>query len=174
MRRALALAALIALTSTAAAHAEHWTKYIDNANGTAWSYDDDYSYKDKATGRLVVSAEVVRRLRDQQIAKGDALVPGPYGVIAHNKIASNKSNTPMGGTQELIVLENATVDLRSAIVMHRSGTEEQLSPGQVALLRLFLASPRNVSGFVIHEESVAEKRAIVPACRGARSGLPLT
>lgn len=46
--------------------------------------------------------------------------------------------------QELIVLENATVDLRSAIVMHRSGTEEQLSPGQVALLRLFLASPRKV------------------------------
>jgi len=47
-------------------------------------------------------------------------------------------------TQELIVLENATVDLRSAMVMHRSGTEEQLSPGQVALLRLFLASPRKV------------------------------
>jgi DNA-binding response OmpR family regulator len=46
--------------------------------------------------------------------------------------------------QELIVLENATVDLRSAMVMHRSGTEEQLSPGQVALLRLFLASPRKV------------------------------
>ncbi|ESY48356.1 winged helix-turn-helix domain-containing protein [Mesorhizobium sp. RSR380A] len=46
--------------------------------------------------------------------------------------------------QEMIVLENATVDLRSAIVMHRSGTEEQLSPGQVALLRLFLASPRKV------------------------------
>ncbi|MBZ9796377.1 response regulator transcription factor [Mesorhizobium sp. ES1-4] len=48
------------------------------------------------------------------------------------------------GSQELIVLENATVDLRSAIVMHRSGTQEQLSPGQVALLRLFLASPRKV------------------------------
>jgi DNA-binding response OmpR family regulator len=46
--------------------------------------------------------------------------------------------------QELIVLENATVDLRSAMVMHRSGSEEQLSPGQVALLRLFLASPRKV------------------------------
>ena len=30
------------------------------------------------------------------------------------------------------------------MVMHRSGTEEQLSPGQVALLRLFLASPRKV------------------------------
>jgi two-component system OmpR family response regulator len=47
-------------------------------------------------------------------------------------------------TGELIVLENATVDLRSAMVMHRSGAEDQLSPGQVALLKLFLASPRKV------------------------------
>lgn len=48
------------------------------------------------------------------------------------------------GSHELVVLENATVDLRSAMVMHRSGTEDQLSPGQVALLRLFVASPRKV------------------------------
>jgi DNA-binding response OmpR family regulator len=45
---------------------------------------------------------------------------------------------------ELIVLENATVDLKAALVMHKSGNEEQLSPGQVALLRLFLANPRKV------------------------------
>lgn len=48
------------------------------------------------------------------------------------------------GQRELVVLENATVDLRAALVMHRSGSEEQLSPGQVALLRLFLAHPRKV------------------------------
>ena len=46
--------------------------------------------------------------------------------------------------QELLVLENATVDLRSAMVMHRSGDEGQLSPGQVALLKLFMASPHKV------------------------------
>lgn len=46
--------------------------------------------------------------------------------------------------RELVVLENATVDLRAALVMHRSGGEEQLSPGQVALLRLFVANPRKV------------------------------
>ncbi|MEQ1952190.1 response regulator transcription factor [Mesorhizobium sp. CN2-181] len=45
---------------------------------------------------------------------------------------------------ELISLENSTVDIRSALVMHRTGGEEQLSPGQVALLRLFLAHPRKV------------------------------
>jgi two-component system OmpR family response regulator len=44
----------------------------------------------------------------------------------------------------LIAFENATIDLRSALVMHRSGEEEQLSAGQIALLRLFLANPRKV------------------------------
>ena len=59
MRRALALAALIApvaaFAAAGSAAAEHWTKYTDgSAAGTAWSYDADYSYKDKQTGRLVV------------------------------------------------------------------------------------------------------------------------
>jgi hypothetical protein len=55
MRRVIALAALIAMSAVAGtAAAEHWTKYIDVEGGTAWSYDGDYSYKDKATGRLVV------------------------------------------------------------------------------------------------------------------------
>lgn len=48
------------------------------------------------------------------------------------------------GAQELVVLENSTVDLRSALVMHASGEEEQLSPGQIALLKLFLSQPRKV------------------------------
>jgi DNA-binding response OmpR family regulator len=45
---------------------------------------------------------------------------------------------------DLLILENSTVDLRAALVMHRSGEEDALSPGQVALLRLFAASPRKV------------------------------
>ena len=53
MRRVLALATALTLIAGAAA-AETWTKYVDGANGTAWSYDGDYTYKDKATGRLVV------------------------------------------------------------------------------------------------------------------------
>jgi hypothetical protein len=68
MRRALALAALIALSSAGAAFAEHWTKFADGENGTEWSFDKDYSYKDKATGRLVVM---------QAISKPSAnLMPG--------------------------------------------------------------------------------------------------
>ncbi|MBU1378945.1 MAG: hypothetical protein KKE02_07745 [Alphaproteobacteria bacterium] len=53
MRRAIALATALTLIAGAAS-AETWTKYVDGANGTAWSYDGDYSYKDKASGRLVV------------------------------------------------------------------------------------------------------------------------
>src|SRR4029453_14960931 len=53
MRCAFALAAALTLTAGAAG-AETWTKYADGANGTAWSYDSDYSYKDKQSGRLVV------------------------------------------------------------------------------------------------------------------------
>jgi DNA-binding response OmpR family regulator len=48
------------------------------------------------------------------------------------------------GGRDLLVLENATVDLKSALVMHHSGSEEQLSAGQVALIRLFLTSPGKV------------------------------
>jgi DNA-binding response OmpR family regulator len=45
---------------------------------------------------------------------------------------------------QLVAFEHTTIDLRSALVMHRSGAEEQLSAGQIALLRLFLANPRKV------------------------------
>ena len=46
--------------------------------------------------------------------------------------------------RELLLLENSTVDLRAALVMHHTGEEELLSPGQVALLRLFMSRPRTV------------------------------
>lgn len=72
MRRALALAALVTLTAAGAAHAEHWTKFVDGANGTEWSYDGDYSYKDKQSGRLVVM---------QAISKPSAnIAPGGPGT----------------------------------------------------------------------------------------------
>ena len=54
MRRAFALTLVAALAISGAASAETWTKYVDVANGTAWSFDSDYSYKDRQTGRLIV------------------------------------------------------------------------------------------------------------------------
>ena len=69
MRRAFALAATLALTAATAASAETWTKYVDGANGIQWSYDADYTYKDRDTGRLVVM---------QAISKPEAKL-GPSG-----------------------------------------------------------------------------------------------
>ena len=93
MRRALALAALIAASAVAGtAAAEHWTKYADVDGGTAWSYDGDYSYKDKATGRLVVM---------QAISKPSAgLMPsGPdKGVGSVYAIDCEKKNVIMMGS----------------------------------------------------------------------------
>src|SRR5687767_6994627 len=68
MRRALALAATLSLIAGAAA-AETWTKYVDGPNGVQWSYDGDYTYKDKQSGRLVVM---------QAISKPEAKL-GPAG-----------------------------------------------------------------------------------------------
>ncbi|WP_372782318.1 hypothetical protein [Phenylobacterium sp.] len=79
MRRALALAALIASSTAGAAYAEHWTKFVDGANGTEWSYDGDYSYKDKQTGRLVIM---------QAISKPSAsIAPGGPGTGVGNVYA---------------------------------------------------------------------------------------
>jgi hypothetical protein len=68
MRRALALAAALSLTAGAAS-AEAWTKYLDAAGGIQWSFDGDYTYKDKQTGRLIVM---------QAISKPEAKL-GPSG-----------------------------------------------------------------------------------------------
>lgn len=69
MRRALTLAALITLAAAGTAAAETWTKFADAGNGVQWSYDGDYTYKDKQSGRLVVM---------QAISKPEAKL-GPSG-----------------------------------------------------------------------------------------------
>ncbi|WP_411287793.1 hypothetical protein [Phenylobacterium sp.] len=68
MRRAIALAALMSVAAGAAG-AETWTKFATADKGIEWSYDADYSYKDKASGRLVVM---------QAVAKPEAKL-GPAG-----------------------------------------------------------------------------------------------
>src|SRR6185369_8401654 len=77
MRRAIALATILSLAAGAAGAAT-WTKYADGANGLAWSYDGDYSYKDRLTGRLVVM---------QAISKPEAKI-GPNGPGAADGVGS--------------------------------------------------------------------------------------
>ncbi|THD77294.1 MAG: hypothetical protein E7812_15235 [Phenylobacterium sp.] len=91
MRRALALAALIALGAAGTASAETWKKYASGDNGTEWSYDTDYSYKDAASGRIVVM---------KAISKPSAsIMPGGpgKGVGFVEALDCNKGTTqPMG------------------------------------------------------------------------------
>jgi hypothetical protein len=55
MRRASAIAALSVLALALPAAAETWTAYTaPNEKGLQWSFDSDYSYRDAATGRVVV------------------------------------------------------------------------------------------------------------------------
>lgn len=92
---------------------------------------------------LAARADLIDRVLALELGAAD-VVPLPFverelaariaGIVARRGM----------GARELAVFENATVDLRAALVMHRSGAEDQLSAGQVALLRLFLANPRRV------------------------------
>jgi hypothetical protein len=91
MRRALAFAALIALSAAGSASAAHWNKFADGANGIEWSYDSDYIYKDKLTGRIVVM---------QAISKPSAnLMPSgpPTGVGSVYAMDCDKKNIIMMG-----------------------------------------------------------------------------
>jgi hypothetical protein len=55
------------------------------------------------------------------LAKGDAVVPGRFGLIARNQIRSNKSNTPMGGAQDVIIEENSFVGMDPTAYQNISG-----------------------------------------------------
>ncbi|MBS0361283.1 MAG: hypothetical protein JSR98_07875 [Proteobacteria bacterium] len=94
MRRAIALAATLAFAVTGAAHAAKWTKYVDVENGIAWSYDADYSYKDKATGRLVV----MQAISKPAASLGPAGPGEPNGVGNVVAIDCGKKNMIMLGT----------------------------------------------------------------------------
>jgi len=53
MRRAIALAAAVSTLAGSAA-AETWTKFHTMENGADISYDSEYTYKDRQTGRLII------------------------------------------------------------------------------------------------------------------------
>jgi hypothetical protein len=85
MRRALALAALIALSTAGSAFAEHWTKFADGANGIEWSYDADYTYKDKQTGRLVVMQAISKPSAGLMPSAPDKGVGSVYAIDCSKK-----------------------------------------------------------------------------------------
>lgn len=59
MRRAPVIAALSALALALPAVAETWTPYTEPTDkGLQWSFDRDYSYRDAASGRIVVMTAI--------------------------------------------------------------------------------------------------------------------
>lgn len=94
---------------------------------------------------LVVRAasDLVDRVLTLELGAAD-IVDGPVGLRELAARIAGLLARAGRGSRDLLVLETSTVDLRAALVMHRDGREEQLSAGQIALLRLFLASPRRV------------------------------
>ncbi len=60
---------------------------------------------------------VVRMGRNGQLtdcdilAKGEAVVPGPYCLLSKNRIMSNKVNTPMGSARNVIIEDNQMVSM---------------------------------------------------------------
>lgn len=59
MRRLIALAALSAVTVASAASAETWKPYSAVSDkGLQWSFDTDYSYRDTASGMVVVQQAI--------------------------------------------------------------------------------------------------------------------
>lgn len=87
--------------------------------------------------------DLIERVLALELGAADVI----YGALNWRELAARIAGLVARrgrGVRDLVVLENSTVDLKAALVMYRSGGEEQLSAGQVALLRLFLASPRKV------------------------------
>jgi len=104
MRRALALAALIVLSSAGAAFAEHWTKFADGANGIEWSYDADYSYKDsywKRETQLKEASESLKYLRGSMPAAFDGFVLGDWNIPQPMSMSS-EPKWPGGSSTNII------------------------------------------------------------------------
>ena len=99
MRRALALAITAAFAVAGVAQAETWTKFVTLENGADVSYDKDYTYKDRQSGRLVIMQALSKgELGPSAPGKADsvgsvvAIDCGSKNMIA---ITSYRPNTPL-------------------------------------------------------------------------------
>ena len=102
MRRVLALAAVAALAVTSVASAETWTKYVDAANGTSWSIDSDYTYRDRQSGRLVVM-QAISKPSAKLGPAGPGKSDGVGNVVALD--CANKNMIMLGGYKPSAPLE---------------------------------------------------------------------
>jgi len=98
MRRALAIAATLALAA-GAAQAETWKQVFTMENGANINVDTDYTYKDKQSGRLVIMQALSKgTLGPSAPGKADS-VGSLVALDCANKnmisVASYRPNTPL-------------------------------------------------------------------------------
>jgi hypothetical protein len=91
MRRVLVIAALSTLAVASAAQAETWKPYSAVApNSTQWSFDSDYSYLDKSSGRVVVMQAIGKVGAEPRLGpSGPGKPDGAGSVVALDCKASN-------------------------------------------------------------------------------------
>ena len=99
MRRALALAVTAAFAVAGVAQAETWTKFATMENGATVSYDKDYTYKDRQSGRFVVMQALSKgELGPSAPGKADS-VGSVVAIDCQNKnmisMASYRPNVPL-------------------------------------------------------------------------------
>ncbi len=102
MRRVFALAAAATLAVSSAASAETWTKYVDTPNGTSWSIDSDYTYRDRQSGRLIVMQAISKPSANLGPA-GPGKPDGVGNVVGLD--CANKNMIMLGGYKPSAPLE---------------------------------------------------------------------
>jgi hypothetical protein len=63
------------------------------------------------------------------LCKGDGIVPGEYGVISHCRIMTNKTNTPMGNSQDVIIEDNQFVSMDPTAYQNIAGVGRNIYYG---------------------------------------------
>ena len=130
MRRAAAIATLSALALALPAAAETWTAYTTPTDkGLQWSYDTDYSYRDAASGRVVVMTAIGKVGATPRMGpSGPGAADGVGFIYALDCKARNL--IPMGGYSPKKPLEIAG-DWRSAAPKKADGTDDAALMRQV-------------------------------------------
>ena len=130
MRRAPAITALSVLALALPAAAETWTAYTQpNDKGLQWSFDRDYSYRDAATGRVVVLTAIGKVGASPRMGpSGPGAADGVGFVYALDCKAKNL--LPMGGYSPSKPLD-IKGDWRSAAPKKADGSDDAALMGQV-------------------------------------------
>ena len=139
MRRAPVIAALSALALALPAAAETWTAYTEPTDkGLQWSFDGDYSYRDAASGRIVVMTAVGKVGATPRMGPSAPGAADGVGFI-YALDCKAKNLIPMGSYSPKKPLEIAS-DWRSAAPKKADGADDAALMRQVCAASASLPS----------------------------------